>query len=183
MAGTRLHDFHRGNCWVWPLVLADRPLLNGARRTLRSAASGVRLDFERVVPWRSHDPKVDRRWAARDLRRRHYTGKTERSISLNSGSRVVATSGFGTSRQVNQVSLGFSCRGKGRPTWLQVLRLVTQRGHRKGSPRAVWAITGVLIARRPYTSPRQASPRRAGWYKATRLYFGPSPRTLSLHST
>lgn len=52
----RLHNFHRRNCWVWPLVLADRPLLHRPRRTIRPAASGVRLDFERVVPWRPYDP-------------------------------------------------------------------------------------------------------------------------------
>src|SRR5580692_1947630 len=46
------------------------------------AASGVRLDFERVVPWRPYDPKVDCRWAARDLRRRHYTSKIARSTNL-----------------------------------------------------------------------------------------------------
>jgi hypothetical protein len=83
LAGTRLHNFHRRNCWVWPLVLADRPLLHGPRRTIRPAASGVRLDFERVVPWRPYDPKVDCRWAARDLRRRHYTSKIDRSTNLN----------------------------------------------------------------------------------------------------
>src|SRR5215813_7709622 len=83
MAGTFLHNLHRRNCWVWPLVLADRPLLHGARRTLRSAASGVRLDFERVVPWRPHYPKADCRRTARDLRRRHYTVKTKRSTHLN----------------------------------------------------------------------------------------------------
>src|SRR5207248_7717562 len=83
LAGTRLHNFHRRNCWVWPLVLADRPLLDGPRRTLRPAASGVRLYFERVVPRRPRDPKVDCRWVARDLRRRHYTSKTERSTNLN----------------------------------------------------------------------------------------------------
>jgi hypothetical protein len=83
MADTRLHNFHRRNCWVWPLVLADRLLLHGPRRTIWPAASGVRLDFERVVPWRPHDAKVDCRWAARDLRRRHYTNKTGRSTNLN----------------------------------------------------------------------------------------------------
>jgi hypothetical protein len=83
LAGTRLHNFHRRNCWVWPLVLADRPLLHGPRRTIRPAASGVRVDFERVVPWRPYDPKVDCRWAARDLRRRHYASKIERSTNLN----------------------------------------------------------------------------------------------------
>src|SRR5580704_15761863 len=62
----------------------DRPLLHGPRRTIRPAASSVRLDFERVVPWRSYDPKVDSRWAARDLRRRHYTSKIDRSTNLNS---------------------------------------------------------------------------------------------------
>ena len=87
LASTRLHNFHRRNCWVWPLVLADRPLLHGPRRTIRPAASGVRLDFERVVPWRPHDAKVDCRWAARDLRRRHYASKTERSTNLNRKSR------------------------------------------------------------------------------------------------
>ena len=35
-----------------------------------------------VVPWRPHDPKVDCRWAARDLSRRHDTGKTRRATSL-----------------------------------------------------------------------------------------------------
>jgi len=78
------------------LVLADRPLLHGPRRTIRPAASGVRLDFERVVPWRPCDPKVDFRWAAHDLRRRHYTSKIERSTNLKLRSRVVATSEFGT---------------------------------------------------------------------------------------
>jgi hypothetical protein len=39
--------------------------------------------------------KVDCWWAARDLRRRHCTNKTGRSINLNAGSRVAATSGFG----------------------------------------------------------------------------------------
>src|SRR5215475_13631108 len=84
LAGTRLHDFHRRNCRVRPLVLADRPLLHGPRRPLRSAASGVRLDFERVVPWRPRDSKVDRRRAARDLRRRSYPSKTECPTDLNS---------------------------------------------------------------------------------------------------
>src|SRR5215475_14262827 len=83
MAGTFLHNFHRRNCRVWPLVLADRPLLHGPRRTLRSAASGVRLDFEHVVPWRPHDPKVDCRWSAHDLRRCHDANKTGRSTNLN----------------------------------------------------------------------------------------------------
>jgi hypothetical protein len=78
-----LANFHRRNCWVWPLVLADCPLLHGPRRTIRPTASGVRLDFERVVPWRSYDPKVDCRWAARDLRGRHYTSKIVRSTNLN----------------------------------------------------------------------------------------------------
>ena len=63
--------------------LADRPLLHGPRRTIRPAASSVRLDFERVVPWRPYDPKVDCRWAARDLRRRRYTSKIDRSTNLN----------------------------------------------------------------------------------------------------
>src|SRR5882672_10286836 len=58
-------------------------MLHGPRRTLRSTASGVRLDFERVVPWRPHDPKVDCRWAARDIRSRHYASKTERPTNLN----------------------------------------------------------------------------------------------------
>src|SRR5262249_4149056 len=83
LAGTRLHNFHRRNSWVWPLVLVDRPLLHGPRCTIRPAASGVRRDFERVVPWRPYDPKVDCWWAARDLRRRHYTSKTDRSTNLN----------------------------------------------------------------------------------------------------
>src|SRR3954470_23851145 len=87
LAGTRLHDFHRRNCRVWPLVLADRTLLHGPRRTLRSAASGFRLDVERVVPWRTHDPKVDDRRAARDLRRRPDTVKTERLTKFEIGSR------------------------------------------------------------------------------------------------
>jgi hypothetical protein len=55
-------------------------LLHGPRRTIRPAASGVRPDFERVVPWRPCDPKVDCRWAAHDLRRRHYTSKIERPL-------------------------------------------------------------------------------------------------------
>src|SRR5262249_36288951 len=83
LAGTRLHNFHRRNSWVWPLVLVDRPLLHGPRCTIRPAASGVRRDFERVVAWRPYDPKVDCWWAARDLRRRHYTSKTDRSTNLN----------------------------------------------------------------------------------------------------
>src|SRR5215213_2402214 len=58
-------------------------MLHGPRRAVRFAASGVRLDLERVVPWRPHHPKVDCRWAARDLRRRHYTSKTGRSTHLN----------------------------------------------------------------------------------------------------
>src|SRR5205807_7648448 len=58
-------------------------MLHGPRRTIRPAASGVRLDFERVVPWRPYDPKVDCRWAARDLRRRHYTSKIDRPTNLN----------------------------------------------------------------------------------------------------
>ena len=74
---------HRRNYWLWPLVLADRPLLHGPRRALRSAASGVRLDFERVVPWRPHDPKFDCWRAARDLWRCHYTSKTEGSTKLS----------------------------------------------------------------------------------------------------
>jgi hypothetical protein len=82
LAGTRLYNFHRRNCWFWPLVLADRPLLHGPRRTIRPAASGVRLDFERVVPWRPYDHKVDCRWAARDFRRRHYTSKIDRPTNL-----------------------------------------------------------------------------------------------------
>ena len=75
--------FIGGNRRVRTLVLADRPMLHGPRRALRSAASGVRLDFERAVPWRSHDPKVDCRWAAGDLRSRHYTNKTVRSTHLS----------------------------------------------------------------------------------------------------
>ena len=43
----------------------------------------IRLDFERVVPWRPNGPKVDCRWAGRDLRRRHYTGKIDRSTNLH----------------------------------------------------------------------------------------------------
>src|SRR5262249_25169109 len=47
----------------------------------------------------------------------------------------------------------------------------------KDSQRAVWAITDVLTARRP-SAPRQTSRRLACCYKTTRLFFGPSPRTL-----
>ena len=90
LAGARLHHFHRRNCRLRPLVLADRPLLDGPRRTLRSAASGVRLDFERVVPWRPHHPKADRRRAARDLRRRHHPDKIRRATRLN----LAACGGF-----------------------------------------------------------------------------------------
>jgi drug/metabolite transporter (DMT)-like permease len=39
------------------------------------AASGVRLDFERVVPWRPYDPNVNCRRPARHLRRRHHTSE------------------------------------------------------------------------------------------------------------
>jgi O-acetylserine/cysteine efflux transporter len=62
--------------WFWLIARCSM-------RDLRPATSGVRLDFERVVPWRPHDPKVDYRWAVRDLPRRHYTSKTERSTNLN----------------------------------------------------------------------------------------------------
>jgi hypothetical protein len=49
----------------------------------------------------------------------------------------------------------------------------------KDSQRAVWAITDVPIPRRRYTSsPQQTSRRLACCYKTTRLFFGPSPRTL-----
>ncbi len=41
------------------------------------------LIVERAVPWRPHDPEVDRRWAARDLRRRDYTDKIWRPANLN----------------------------------------------------------------------------------------------------
>src|SRR5947208_3243097 len=66
--------------FVGVVVLAAEPGLSA--NTLRSAASGVRLDVERVVPWRARNPKVDRRWTARDLRRRHDTSKTERPVNL-----------------------------------------------------------------------------------------------------
>ena len=83
---------------IFGAVLADCPLFHGPRRTIRPAASGVRLDFERVVPWRPFDPKVDCRWTARDLRRRHYANETGRSANLNLKVALAATSGFGTSR-------------------------------------------------------------------------------------
>ena len=47
------------------------------------AASGLRLDFERVVPWRPHDPDVGYRGAARHLGRRHYASETDRSTKFN----------------------------------------------------------------------------------------------------
>ena len=76
--------FSSEDCWIQPLVLADRPLRHEPRRTVRPAASGVRLDLERIVPWRARDPKVDCRCVARDLRRRYHTGKIDRSTHLNS---------------------------------------------------------------------------------------------------
>src|SRR3569833_1327563 len=83
LAGTCLHNLHRRNRWIRPLVLADRPLFHGPRCTLRSAASAVRVDVQRAVSWGARDPKIDRRRAARDLRRRHDPNKTERSIGLS----------------------------------------------------------------------------------------------------
>src|ERR1700741_1460064 len=68
LAGARLHHLHRRHRRVWPLVLADRALLDGPRRPVRSAASGVRPDLERDVPWRTRDAEIGCRRAARDLR-------------------------------------------------------------------------------------------------------------------
>ena len=62
--------FIGGNRRVRTLVLADRPMLHGPHRPLWPAASGIRLDVERVVPRRPDDPEVDDRCAARDLRGR-----------------------------------------------------------------------------------------------------------------
>src|ERR1700684_1794666 len=83
LAGAGLHHFHRRNCRLRPLVLADRALLHGPGRTLRPAASGVRVDFERVVPWRPRDSEIDYRWIARDLRRRGYADETGRAAVFN----------------------------------------------------------------------------------------------------
>jgi hypothetical protein len=47
----------------------------------------------------------------------------------------------------------------------------------KDNQRAVWAITDVLIRQRRKPSPQKASRRSAGWYKATRPFFGPRPKT------
>src|SRR5262249_51558933 len=44
-----------------------------------------RRDFERVVPRRPCNPKVDRWRTPRDRRRRHYTSETEPSTNLNPG--------------------------------------------------------------------------------------------------
>jgi len=60
-----------------------------------------------------HDPKVDCRWAARDLRRRHYTSKTERSTNLNLEVASWQLLSFGTKRKCRNAR-GISGAG-GRP--------------------------------------------------------------------
>jgi hypothetical protein len=43
---------------IFGAVLADRPLFHGPRRTIRPAASGVRLDFERLFLGDRMTPKL-----------------------------------------------------------------------------------------------------------------------------